>query len=107
MTARQEVGWDRLAVSAVVIAVIMSVLYVWLLGQQGDGPAVWFLGGLVTSTLFMAYGASRAAPSRGTALAIAGTALTLLGIAGLASIGLPVVVAGVLALIAAARNRAR
>jgi hypothetical protein len=97
----RDAGWDGLAVSAVVIAVAMSALYVWLIGREGDRPVAWFLGLLVGCTVLVAYGATRAAPRRRTVLAIAGVVLTMLGILGLASIGLPILAAGVLAVIAA------
>jgi len=45
----------------------------------------------------------RAAPRRGLALAVSGAAMTVLGLLSILSIGFPILVAGVLAIIAAAR----
>ena len=99
----REAGVDRLAALAVVITIIVSVWYVALIGQQGDRPVAWFLAGLAGSALLVAYGAVRAAPRRRTVLAIAGTVLSLLGLVALASIGFPILVAGLLTVIAAVR----
>ncbi|GII57262.1 hypothetical protein Pth03_56510 [Planotetraspora thailandica] len=98
-------GWDPLAAIAALIALVMMGLYVGLILQQGDQAVAWFLGGLAAAALLAIYGAARAAPRRGLALAVAGTVLTVLGILGILSIGLPILGAGVLALVAAARSQ--
>ncbi|GAA1284884.1 hypothetical protein Psi02_32900 [Planotetraspora silvatica] len=98
-------GWDPLAAIAVLIAVAMLVLYVVLIRQQGGHAAAWFLGGLAVAALLGIYGVAHAAPRRGLALAVSGVVLMLLGILGILSIGLPILGAGVLAVVAAARSR--
>lgn len=86
-------------------ALVMMGLYAGLMGQQGDQVVVWFLGGLAGAALLGMYGVARAVPWRGLALAVSGVVLTVLGILGILSIGLPILCAGVLALVAAARSR--
>ncbi|WP_336216622.1 hypothetical protein [Nonomuraea sp. LPB2021202275-12-8] len=94
-----------LAALAAMIAVLMSIWYVALMAQEGGRPVAWFTGGLVGCAVLLAYGMVRTARRRGTALAIAGVVLIVLGYLALLSIGLPILVAGVLAVIAAAVTR--
>ena len=72
--------------------------------NQGGPAAAWFIGGVSAAGLLAAYGSARAAPRRALALTVAGTILTALGLVGIASVGLPILLAGVLALIAAVRT---
>jgi hypothetical protein len=94
--------WDLLAAIAAVIALIMIGLYIGLISQQGDHVAAWFLAGLASATLLSIYGALRAAPWRGLALAGSGVVMAVLGFLSILSIGFPIFCAGVLALVAAA-----
>jgi hypothetical protein len=71
---------------------------------EGDTPALWFLTGLVFAMILLGYSVNRGAGRRRPALTIAGIDLLGLGIVGLASIGFPLVCAGVLALISAGRE---
>jgi hypothetical protein len=96
---------DPAAIVAALVACGVAVAYVWLMRQENDQLAAWFLGGLVVSTLLCVYGSARF-PMRRTALAAAGGIMTVLGTLGILSIGLPVLVAGIVALMAAARPRA-
>jgi hypothetical protein len=105
MTSGLRDGWDPLAAIAALIALVMMVLYVGLVRQQGDQVVAWFLGGLAAAAALSIYGAARAASRRGLALAVSGAVLTVLGVLGILSIGLPILVAGVLALVAAARSQ--
>ena len=93
---------DPAAIVAALVACSVAVGYVWLIHQENDQAAAWFLGGLVVSILLCVYGSARV-PMRRSALAVAGGIMTVLGTLGILSIGLPVLVAGILALIAAAR----
>ena len=93
---------DPTALVAALVACGVAVGYVWLIRQENDQPAAWFLGGLVVSALLCGYGSARV-PRRRTALAAAGGIMIVLGILGILSIGLPVLVAGIVALVAAAR----
>jgi hypothetical protein len=101
MTSGRRNGWDPLAAIASVIALVMIVLYVGLIRRQGNQIAVWFLSALAVAAVLSVYGIARCAPRRVVALVVSGVTMTLLGIAGLLSIGLPILVAGVLALLAA------
>jgi hypothetical protein len=96
-------GWDLLAASAAAISLFMIGVYVGLIRQQGGQVAAWFLAGLAVAALLSIYGVARAAPQRRLALAVSGVVMAVLGLLGLLSIGLPILGAGVLALIAAAR----
>ena len=93
---------DPAAIVAALVACSVAVGYVWLIRQENDQAAAWFLGGLVVSILLCVYGSARV-PMRRSALAVAGGIMTVLGTLGILSIGLPVLVAGIVALIAAAR----
>jgi hypothetical protein len=94
-----------LATASAAITLIMIVVYLWLINQQGDRPAVWFPAGLAVAALLAAYGSARRARWRRPALIVSGVLLLALGLLGILSIGLPVVVAGALAIVAAASVR--
>ncbi|MFU8871652.1 hypothetical protein [Micromonospora sp. SL4-19] len=104
MASRRWQGWDPLAAVAAVIALIMIGLYVGLIGQQGGEVAVWFLAGLAAAALLSGYGVARAAPRRELALALSGLVMAVLGLLGILTIGCPILIAGGLALVAAARS---
>jgi hypothetical protein len=103
MTSGWRNDWDLLAAIAAVIALSMIGLYIGLIRQQGGHVAVWFLAGLAAAALLSIYGVIRAAPRRGLALAVSGVVMVALGLLGILSIGLPILGAGVLALVAAGR----
>ncbi|MBO3743995.1 hypothetical protein [Actinoplanes flavus] len=105
MTLRWWNGWDPAAAAAAAIAAVMMVLYLVLIGRQGGEPAWWFVVGLAAAGLLSVYGIVRAAPKRRVALAASAVLLLGLGLLGLLSVGLPIVGAGVLALVAAVRGR--
>ncbi|HEX7744585.1 MAG TPA: hypothetical protein VF462_04910 [Micromonosporaceae bacterium] len=104
MTSGSRNDWDLLAAIAAVIALVMIGLYIGLISQEGDDVAAWFLGGLAAAALLATYGVARAAPQRGLALSASGVVLTVFGFLAILSIGLPILGAGVLALVAAARS---
>jgi len=87
------------AVSAA-IALVMNGVYLWLIHQQGDSPAIWFVAGLAVATLLAVYGALRAERRRPVLIA-SGVLLLGLGLVAILTIGLPIVLAGLLAIIAA------
>jgi len=95
---------DPAAIAAAIVACGVAVVYVWLMRQENDQPVAWFLGGLVLSVLLCGYGSARV-PLRRTALAAAGGIMVVIGWLGIFSIGLPVLIAGIAALLAAARPR--
>lgn len=98
-------GWDLLAAIAAVIAVAMIALYAWLMSQQGDQAVAWFLVGITVAALLSIYGVPHAAPGRRVALAVSGVVMVALGLLGILSIGLPILGAGLLALLATARSK--
>jgi hypothetical protein len=103
VTSEWRKSWDLLAAVVAVIALIMIGLYIGLIRGQGGQVAAWFLAGLAAAALLSIYGVARVAPRRGLALAVSGAVMTVLGFVSILSIGLPILVAGVLALVAAAR----
>lgn len=107
MTSGWRNGWDLLAAIAAAIALIMIGLYIGLISQEGGDVAVWFLAGLAAAALLSIYGVARAAPLRKLALAVSGVVMVVLGLLGILSIGFPILGAGVLALVAAARREPR
>jgi hypothetical protein len=97
-------GWDVLAVLAGLIAAIMIGVYIGLIRQQGGETAVWFVAGLAIAALLAFYGAVRPAPGRVPALWVSGVVMGALGVLGILTIGLPILGAAALALIAAVRS---
>jgi hypothetical protein len=97
-------GVDVLAVVAAAVALIMLVVYVQIMREQDDSPQVWVLAVLGGSALLAGYGALRTSRLRTAALATSGMALVLLGLLAILSIGFPILLAGVAALVAAARS---
>lgn len=90
---------------AAAIAFVMIVVYIGLIRRQGGQVAAWFVAGLAVAATLCLYGVAREVPSRRWALAVSGVMLTLLGFVSILSIGFPVLLAGFLALAAAARGR--
>ena len=95
---------DLFAIAAAGVAVVMAVIYIWLIRQQGDEPLAWVLGVLLLGAVLAGYGARNTSPHRRTALLSAGLVLTALGVLAMFSIGLPIIVAGILCFISAART---
>lgn len=104
MSSGSRNGWDLVAAIAAVIALVMIGLYLGLIRQQGGQVAVWFVVGLAAAALLSIYGVVRTAPRRGLALAVSGVVMMVLGFLSLLTIGFPILVAGVVALLAAARS---
>jgi len=92
------------AAAAAALAVLMNGVYLWLIDQQGNSPAIWFVAGLAVAALLAGYGALRAAPGRRPVLIASGVLLAGLGLLGILTIGLPIVLAGLLAIVAATRT---
>ncbi|WP_030436863.1 hypothetical protein [Actinoplanes subtropicus] len=85
------------------IALLMDGVYLWIIHEQGNSPAIWFVAGLAVAALLAGYGAMRAARGRRPVLIASGVLLLGLGLVGILTIGLPIVLAGVLAIVAATR----
>lgn len=86
------------------LALLMDGVYLWLVHGQGNSPAIWFVAGLSVAALLAGYGAVPAARGRRPVLIASGVLLLGLGLAGILTIGLPIVLAGVLAIVAATRT---
>ena len=96
--------WDLRAIVAGTITTAVAIGYLLVMRAQEDTPALWFLTGLVIAVILLGYSSNRDAGRRRPALTLAGVDLLGLGIVGLASIGFPLVCAGVLALVSAGRE---
>lgn len=95
--------FDLLAAAASVLALVTLVVYVSVIRQQGGEVAVWAVAFLVAGTAAAAYGSVQTSPHRRTALVAAAVLLVALGVLALLTIGLPILLAGVLCLVSAAR----
>ncbi len=107
MMVIRPAGWvgQLLAAVAVAITVADGGIYLWLISQQrSDAPAGWFVAGLCAAILLGAYGILRKAPWQGAALRVGGAILVVLGVLGILSVGMPLLGAGLLLWIAAARE---
>jgi len=99
----KRTGVDILAAIAAVLAATMAFGVARVFLRQGDAPVIWFFVGLVAAVLLSAYAIVRQAPRRGMALWASGLLLIGLGVLAILSVGLPIMIAGFIALIAAAR----
>jgi hypothetical protein len=97
-------GLDLLALLAAAISVVMAVVYVQLMHAEDDEPLAWVLIVLGTSALLTAYGARLSATHRRVGLTVAAVELMLLGVLAILTIGFPILIAGVLALLASTRQ---
>ncbi len=93
------------AVAASMLALVMLFVYLMVIRQQDGQPAVWAVAILVLGAAAAGYGAVARAPYRRGVLLFAGGALAVLGVLAILTIGLPILVAGALCLVAAVRQR--
>jgi hypothetical protein len=96
---------DLVAAAASSLAVAMVVVYLVVIHQQDGDPALWAVAALVVGAVAAGYGAVRAFHHRRAALLLAGLVLVALGLLAILSIGLPILLAGVLCFVAFARQR--
>lgn len=96
---------DALGFAAAGLAAAMAVVYIWLMDAQGDTPRSWFLALLLTGALFAGFGAVVRARWGKVALVLSAAALLPAGVLALASIGLPILASGALAVLASLRSR--
>ena len=82
----------------------MGVVYVSLMRSQGDDPLAWVLAVLGVAAVLALYAASPGASLGPAALSVSGMLLILFGVLGIFSIGLPLLVAGVLTTVSAWRR---
>ena len=105
MNARGDRAWDFAPAGVAVAAGTIAIGYVRLMDGEGDRPRAWFLGGLVVASVLAGYGGVRSAPRRAEAIAISGVILMPFGILAMFSIGLPILIAGVVAIAFALKTR--
>lgn len=101
----KRAGLDYVATAASALALVMLAVYLLVIRQQEGQPASWAVGALLVGAGAAGYGASLTAPYRRGALVLAGLALSLLGVLAILTIGLPILVAGGLCLLAVVRQR--
>lgn len=85
----------------------MVVVYAMLMRSQGHAPLLWVIGVLVLAAGLATFGATRAAAFGPGALSISGVLLMMMGVLGVFSIGLPLLLAGVVAIVSAGRHLRR
>jgi uncharacterized membrane protein len=100
MASRARSAVDILPAIAAAIAIFMMGVYIALIRDQRGEPATWFIVSLAAATILALYGVVRAAPKRKVALLVSAVLFLLLGLAGIFSVGLPLVASGVLTIIA-------
>lgn len=92
-----------LASVSVALVVAVGGVYLWLIHRQHEGgPAWWFVAGLCVVVILGLGSLFRAAPGPAVMELVGGAVLLVLGVLGIFSVGLPLLVAGILMLIAAA-----
>jgi len=82
----------------------MTVVYVSIVDSQGNSPLPWVMGGLMLAAALSAYAGLPAAGLGPAALAVSGFLLIVLGVLGILSIGLPLLVAGIAATVSSRRR---
>jgi hypothetical protein len=95
---------DAFAVAASVLAMVMVIVYFSVTQEQGGEPAAWAVAALFGGAAAAAYGAVRTVPYGRSALVFAGLTLFALGALAILTIGVPILLAGVLSLVAAVRR---
>jgi hypothetical protein len=106
LNAMRRARWDPFAAAASALALTMLVVYLRVIREQEDGaPAAWAVGALIIAAGAAGLGAVVAAPYRGACLGLAAAVLILVGSLAIFSIGLPILVAGMLCIVAVWRSR--
>ena len=95
---------DPVAVAASTLALAMLVVYLSVIRQQQGDPAAWVIAALIIGSAAAGYGAGVASPYRRSSLVLAALVLFVLGLAAILTVGLPILVAGVLCLVAVLRQ---
>jgi hypothetical protein len=95
---------DLLAGTASVLALGMLGVYVSIIREQRDEPALWAVAALLVGAAAAGYGTVGRAPHRRASLVLAGVTLLGLGALAILTIGLPILLAGGLCVLAAMRH---
>ncbi len=98
---------DLFALAAAVLTAAITVMYLFLVHSQGGQPSWWAVGILTLAALGAAYGVRPRARYRRGPLVVSAVFLFLLGFVALFSIGLPLLLAAVLCVVAALRTPTR
>jgi hypothetical protein len=98
---------DLFALAAAVLTAAITVMYLFLVHAQDGRPSWWAVGVLTVAVLGAAYGVRPRAPYRRAPLVVAAVCLFLLGFVALFSIGMPLLLAAVLCVLAALRTPTR
>ena len=102
----RQARWDPFAATASALALTMLVVYLGVIRQQHEGaPAAWAVAALIVGAAAAGLGAVVAFPYRRASLALAAVLLILLGLLAILTIGLPILVAGTLCIVAGWRSR--
>jgi len=88
-----------LAGLAALLGVGVLVAIVQITGDQGGSPAGWYIALLVLAIIGLGYGAT-GGPRRATVLTSTSVLTLVLGLLGVFSVGLPLLLAGALGLVA-------
>ena len=94
---------DPLSLGAALVALGMTWVYLSVVHGQGNEPASWVVVVLVSAGAGAGYGSLRGTPGRRLVLGICAVALAVLGLLAILSVGLPILLAAVLCLLAAVR----
>jgi hypothetical protein len=95
---------DPIAMLAAAIALAMIIVYIAVANSQDNEPLAWVVLLLALGSVLAAYGSWRDAPRRKFTLTVAAAGLLALGVLAILTIGVPILVAGALALWAAQRE---
>lgn len=90
-----------LASGSVALVVAVGGVYLWLIDRQEASPAWWFVAGLCVAVILGLGSIFWVAAGRAIMAGVGGVILLVLGVIGIFSVGLPLLVAGILMLIAA------
>lgn len=106
MSIRIARGLDLLPAAGALLAAVMLGVYLSIIHDQGTRPPAWVITAFVVGGAAAAYGSLRSAPLHRAALTVGAVVLLGLGTLALASVGLPIVLAGALTLAGAVREDA-
>ena len=97
--------WRPAAAAVAATAFGMTAVYVAVMRSQGSTPLVWVMAGLLLSGTSSLYAVRSRAAYGPAALGLAGCVLVVIGVLGILTIGLPLLVAGIAAMISAQSGR--
>src|SRR3954470_5768750 len=96
--------WDALALLVAAVPLGMGILYIRIVHSQGNDPLAWVLLVLGLATALAFYASTPFASRSPVAMAVAAGLLVVMGVLGIFSIGLPLLIAGAVATAVALRR---